>query len=163
MFEKVYVMSFMHNQFNPNKHSLYKPMNPEKYTGDVNKIVSRSSYEWNFYRWLDTNENITAWITEPLGLPYVDWTGKQRNYFPDVVFKCKTPTGGEKIYMVEIKPAKETVPPIVNRRKKPKTLLQEKQTWETNIRKWEAAKRYCKMKGWEFKLITENELGMGRK
>jgi hypothetical protein len=30
--------------------------------------------------------------------------------------------------MVEIKPAKETVPPIVNRRKKPKTLLQEKQT-----------------------------------
>jgi hypothetical protein len=51
----------------------------------------------------------------------------------------------------------------VNRRKKPKTLLQEKQTWETNIRKWAAAKRYCKMKGWEFKLITENELGMGRK
>jgi hypothetical protein len=24
------------------------------------------------------------------------------------------------------------------------------------------AKKYCKLKGWEFKLITEKELGMGR-
>jgi hypothetical protein len=49
--------------------------------------------------------------------------------------------------MVEIKPFKETIPPVTNSRKKAKTLLHEKQTWETNIRKWEAAKRYCKAKG----------------
>lgn len=156
-------MSYMHNQFDSNKHNKYKPLNPEKYKGDVEKIISRSSYEWNFYRWLDSNENVLSWVTEPIGIPYVDYTHKKRNYFPDVVFKCKTPSGGSKIYMIEIKPYKETIPPVVNKRKKQKTLIYEKQTWETNCRKWEAAKRYCNLKGWEFKIITENELFGQRK
>ena len=151
-------MSLMNNNFDPNKHTLYKPVNPEKYKGDINKIVSRSSYEWNFYRWLDFNSNVISWISEPIGIPYIDYTGKQRRYFPDVIFKCKTPEGNEKTYVIEIKPVKETVPPIVNRRKRHKTILYEKQTWETNIRKWNAAKQYCKLKGWEFKLITEKEI-----
>lgn len=151
-------MSYMHNQFDPNKHNRYNPQNPEKYKGDLNKIISRSSYEWNFYRWLDHNENVLGWVTEPIPIPYIDFTGKKRNYFPDVVFQCRTPDGGIKIYMVEIKPYKETIEPVVNRRKRAKTILHEKQTWETNKRKWASAKNYCKLKGWEFKIITEKEL-----
>lgn len=156
-------MSYMNNQFNPNKHSKYNPANPEKYKGDITKIISRSSYEWNFYRWCDTNPNVISWVSEPIPIPYVDYTGKQRNYFPDVIFQCKTPAGTTKVYVVEIKPYKETVPPVVNKRKKQKTLLYEKQTWETNCRKWGAAKKYCSLKGWEFKIITENELFSSRK
>ena len=155
-------MSYMNNQYDPKRHNLYKPMNPEKYTGDVNKIVSRSSYEWTFYRWLDSNQNVLKWASEPLAVPYIDYTGKQRKYYPDVIFQCLTPSGGTKTYMIEIKPFKETIPPVANKRKRTKTILYEQKTWETNCRKWAMAKKYCAMKGWEFKLITEKELGMGR-
>lgn len=151
-------MSYMHNQFDPKKHSKFNPMNPEKYKGDINKIISRSSYEWNFYRWLDSNDNVILWVTEPVGIPYIDYTGKMRNYFPDVVFQCKSQAGDLKTYMVEIKPYKETIEPKPTKRKQKKTILYEQKTWETNKRKWLSARKYCEVKGWIFKLITEREL-----
>jgi hypothetical protein len=46
-----------------------------------------------------------------------------------------TPTGETKTYMIEIKPLKETIPPVPNKRKRTKTVLYEQKTWETNCRK----------------------------
>ena len=60
--------------------------------------------------------------------------------------------------MIEIKPYKETIEPIVNKRKAKKTILYEKKTWETNKRKWSAAKAYCDRKGWKFKIVTEKDI-----
>lgn len=156
-------MSWQHNNFNPKSgHTLYRPRNPEKYIGDVDKIISRSSYESKFYRWCDNNENVIKWITEPFHITYIDIDykcggTKQRKYFPDVLFQCKTSQGIE-TYLVEIKPYKETQPPKQNKRKNKKTQLYEQRTWNTNSRKWAAAKNFCKQKGWHFNIVTEREL-----
>jgi hypothetical protein len=44
--------------------------------------------------------------------------------------------------------------------KKPKQYITEVVTWGVNQAKWKAATEYCADRNWEFKLITENELGI---
>ena len=150
--------NFQKSNFNPQKHNLYHPKYPEKYKGDINKIISRSSYESRFYRWCDENPAVISWASEPFSIPYKDYTGKKRNYYPDVWFQCIDKEENKKTYLIEIKPYKETIPPKNHKRKKQSTLLYEQKTWETNKRKWNAARNLCKLKGWEFLLITEKQL-----
>lgn len=73
---------------------------------------------------------------------------------------------GDKIIeeLIEIKPYKETVPPVLSEGKKTKTKIREVLTWETNQRKWESARRYCEKKGWQFRIVTEKDMpGIGKK
>jgi hypothetical protein len=62
-------------------------------------------------------------------------------------------------YLVEIKPAAQTLPPIYPGRKTQRYLT-ESMTYVKNRAKWEAAERYALDRGWEFKIITEHELGL---
>lgn len=152
-------MSYMNNNFNPAKHTLFQPKNPEKYKGDINKIVSRSSYETKFYKWCDTNDNIISWNSEGLVIPYFDpIKNKQRRYFVDVLFKCICSDNIERVYAVEIKPYNQTIPPRKSKRKSKNTIIKENTVWITNQAKWKAAKKYCELKGWYFKIVTEREL-----
>jgi hypothetical protein len=41
-----------------------------------------------------------------------------------------------------------------------KQYIQEVVTWGVNQAKWKAATEYCLDRGWEFKLITEDHLGL---
>jgi hypothetical protein len=61
--------------------------------------------------------------------------------------------------MLEVKPKAQTVEPKVQKRKT-KQYITEVTTWATNSAKWSSAREYCMDKGWEFKLITETELGI---
>jgi hypothetical protein len=56
---------------------------PDKYVG--NKIPTyRSSWEWSFMRFCDTNESVQKWASEAIQIPYRDpLTGKQTVYVPD--------------------------------------------------------------------------------
>lgn len=36
-------------------------------------------------------------------------------------------------------------------------------TYQVNLAKWEAAKKYCVKMGWEFKIVTEEELGIKKR
>jgi hypothetical protein len=67
--------------------------------------------------------------------------------------------GKLKRYLVEVKPAKQCVPPEYPGRQT-KRYLQESFTYIKNQAKWKAATEYCKDRGWEFKIITEKELGL---
>jgi hypothetical protein len=61
--------------------------------------------------------------------------------------------------MLEVKPKKQTQEPIIQRRVT-KRYITEVTTWGINQAKWKAATEYCLDRGWEFKLITEDHLGL---
>ena len=140
--------------------SRYRPKNPNKYKGDYNNIICRSSWERKFCSWCDLNENIVAWGSEEFCIPYFDPTeGKIRRYFPDFIINVKEHTGKIKTYVIEVKPRKQTLPPKQKKRMT-KSFLYECKTFEVNRAKWEAASEWCKDRKIEFKIITENELGI---
>ena len=68
----------------------YKPANPEKYAGNVNNIVYRSSWERRFMVYCDNNEAITFWSSEELVIPYISPVDRrQHKYYPDFVIKIQ--------------------------------------------------------------------------
>lgn len=138
----------------------FKPKNPQKYKGDPTNIIYRSSWERKFLKYCDTNENIIEYSSEEIALPYrspVD--GKIHRYFPDFYVKVKESTGNIKKYLIEVKPKKQTVKPKVPKRQT-KGYIREVYEYAKNMAKWESAKEYCKDRNWEFKVLTEDELGI---
>ena len=141
----------------------YQPKNTQKYVGNPTNIIYRSLWERKFMIYCDTNENILEWGSEELAIPYrspVD--GKIHRYFPDFYIKVKEPDGSIKKYLIEIKPHKQTMPPKKPQRQT-KGYIYEVYEYAKNQSKWEAATEYCKDRGWTFKILSENELGIGKK
>lgn len=138
----------------------FHPRNPQKYKGDSNNIIYRSSWELEFMKYCDRKENIIEWGSEEFFIPYLDpTTNKIRRYFPDFIVKIKESNNIIKTYVVEIKPKKQTKPPVPGK-KKTKTLMNESITYEKNCAKWKAAIEWCEDRRIEFKIITERELGL---
>tara|TARA_R100000951_G_scaffold52340_1_gene44050 strand:+ start:55 stop:504 length:450 start_codon:yes stop_codon:yes gene_type:complete len=132
----------------------WKPKNIEKYAGDHNKIVFRSLWERQAFKWCDENPNIKSWHSEETVIPYrssVD--GRIHRYYMDL---CINWNDG-RTTLVEIKPEKQTKAP-----KKPKRqtrrYLNEVKTFATNISKWDAAKQFAENRGWGFEIWTEKHL-----
>ena len=61
--------------------------------------------------------------------------------------------------MVEVKPKKQTAPPKKPKRQT-KSYIYECTTFAVNQAKWKAAKEFCDDRRIEFKIITEEELGI---
>jgi len=138
----------------------FSPKNPKKYGGDPTGIIYRSLWELKVMKYLDENINVIEWKSEEIAIPYrspVD--NRIHRYFPDFIVRVKTPNGGTKTLMLEVKPKKQTMEPKVQK-KRTKAYLTEVMTWGVNQAKWKSAQEFCLDKGWEFKLITEDELGI---
>lgn len=139
--------------------SRYKPSNPQKYVGDVNNIICRSSWERRFCVWCDSNENILEWGSEEFWIPYrspVD--NRVHKYFPDFFIKVRERNGSIKKYVIEVKPHRQTQQPNPKPKRKTKSWLYEVKTYAVNQAKWKAAHEVCKDNGYEFMIITEKEL-----
>ena len=139
---------------------IFRPRNPNKYIGDHTNIIYRSSWECRLMDWFDRNPNVISWASEEVTVPYkspVD--GKFHRYFPDFVVKIREQSGKTKTMMIEVKPKKQTMEPQVQRRVT-KQYINEVATWGVNQSKWKAATEYCLDRGWEFKLMTEDHLGL---
>jgi hypothetical protein len=139
---------------------MYRPRYPQKYVGDYTNIVYRSSWECKVMYWLDNNPNIVSWGSEELIIPYkspVD--GKWHRYFPDFIIKVKTKEGQLKTMVLEVKPKKQTQPPEQKKRIT-KQYINEVTTWGVNQAKWKAAEEFCVDRSWEFKILTEDHLGL---
>ena len=135
------------------------PIFPEKYTGDPTNIIMRSSWETRFASWCDKNPSVLKWSSEETIIPYKCPTDNRiHRYFVD--FKITVTTG--KTYLVEVKPKTQTQPPIYPG-KRTQRYLQESLAFMKNQAKWEAADEFAKDRGWEFKIITEHELGLAPK
>ena len=140
--------------------SIFKPQYPEKYQGNPNNIICRSSWERKFCQWCDTNPNILKWASEEFSIPYVSPVdGKVHRYFPDALIEYKDATGKVKKAIIEIKPLKQTKPPAP-RSRVTKSYLYECKTYAVNEAKWKAASEFAKDNSVEFRIITENELGI---
>lgn len=138
----------------------FKPRNPSKYKGDPSNIVYRSRWELKFMSYLDAHIDVIEWSSEEHVIPYrspID--NKIHRYFPDFFVKKKNIQGVVESLIIEIKPAKETRPPVVQS-KPTKQYLREVYTWGINSAKWEAATQYCKDRKWKFVIMTEKELGI---
>lgn len=108
----------------------------------------------------DTNENVLEWASEEKCVPYrspID--GKVHRYFPDFIIKVKEESGKIKKYVIEIKPKRQTVPPPKPKRQT-KGYIAEAYEYAKNQAKWAAAKEWCLDRGYEFKVLTESELGI---
>jgi hypothetical protein len=138
----------------------FSPKNPKKYIGDPTNIIWRSSWELRVMKYLDENPAIIEWRSEEIAIPYISPVdGRFHRYFPDFLVKAKLPNGSFKTYLLEVKPKAQTVEPKPQS-KRTKKYLTEVITWGINKSKWDAAREYCLDKGWDFKLITERELGI---
>lgn len=136
------------------------PTNPEKYSGDVSNIIMRSSWETRFANWCDKNPSIIRWSSEETVIPYLCPTdNKVHRYFIDFKIRVKQNNGEVKVYLIEIKPLKQTSQPVFPG-KRTKKYLVESYGFLKNQAKWKAATEYAKDRGWEFKIITEKELGI---
>ncbi len=138
----------------------YKPKCIYKYKGDPTRIIYRSLWELRFMKYCDSNINVLEWGSEEIALPYrspID--NKVHRYFPDFYIKVRESDGKTKKYIIEIKPMKQTLRPKVQKRKT-KGYVYEVYEYAKNQAKWEAARSFCKDRSMEFKVLTENELGI---
>ena len=138
--------------------SIYKPSHPEKYLGNSSNIICRSSWERQFCRYCDVNPNIVKWASEEFSIPYISPVdGRPHRYYPDFLIEVRERSGKLKKYVIEIKPKKQTLPPIKKKRVT-KGFITEAKTYAVNQAKWKAAVDFCKDNLIEFKIITEDEL-----
>ena len=142
-------------------HGKYFPRHPKKYKGNPTNIVYRSSWEKKFMNWCDLTESVSEWQSEEFFIPYrspID--GRVHRYFPDFFVKYKDNNGKKRVLVIEVKPKKETKMPTTNPKRRTKTWAYSVRTYAVNQAKWKAAKEFCKDNNYEFKIMTEHELGI---
>ena len=138
----------------------YYPSYPRKYKGDPTNIIYRSLWERKFMVYCDKNDNILEWASEEIAIPYrspID--NRVHRYFPDFYMKVKERGGKIRRYVIEVKPAKQTKPPVKPKRQT-KGYIIEAYEYAKNQAKWKMAREFCADRQWEFKVVTEKELGI---
>jgi Straboviridae/Kyanoviridae head completion nuclease len=141
------------------KQGEYKPINPDKYAGNINKIRYLSSWELVLMKFFDLNEHILEWNSEDIIIPYYSNADqKKRRYIVDFYVKYKNKKGEIVKELLEVKPKSQTIQPKQKRGKKKSTYLKEAYTYQVNIDKWRAATKYAKDRKMTFRLITEDHI-----
>jgi hypothetical protein len=137
----------------------FTPQNPKKYNGNPDNIIYRSSWELRCMKWFDDNPNIIWWSSEELAIPYYSPVDQRMHrYFPDFIIKVKRKDDTIMTYVVEVKPEAQTKKPTQKR--KTKQFIKESITYVVNQMKWKAADEFCHAHGWQFKIVTEKDLGI---
>ena len=137
----------------------FKPKNPQKYNGNPDNIIFRSSWELKVLKWLDVHPSVIWYASEELPIPYYNPIDKKMHrYFPDFIVKMKQRDGSVMTYLLEVKPESQTKQPV--RKRKTQKFIQESVTYVVNQCKWKAADEFCHEHGWKFMIITEKDLGI---
>ena len=121
----------------------------------MKNIVYRSGYEVKFMNWCDMNDDVSEWSSEEVVIPYRSPLDKRiHRYYIDFCIKIRNRT-----YLIEVKPERFTREPSIPKRKT-KRFLNEVAQYAVNQAKWKSAREFCADRNWEFKIITEKELGI---
>ena len=138
----------------------YQPSYPKKYKGNPTNIIYRSLWERKFMVYCDNNQNILEWGSEEIVVPYRSpLDNRYHRYFPDFYIKVRESSGKIKKMIIEIKPQRQCVEPKVQKRKT-KAYIYEVVEYAKNQAKWKAAEEWCLDRGYEFKVLTESDLGI---
>lgn len=125
---------------------------PEKYVG-LKTPTYRSSWEWSFMNFCDTNPNVFKWASEAINIPYRDpLSGRQTIYVPDFFIQYVDKNRTMHVELLEIKPASQTILERVGKNK------QNQMQFVKNQAKWQAATAWCKQQGIKFRVLNENDL-----
>jgi hypothetical protein len=138
----------------------YKPIYVEKYIGNPNSIIYRSSFEKKMFMMLDMDKDVIKWNSECIKIKYFYPVDKKFHYYyPDVLF-VKNINGKEVTIIAEIK-AKTffTCPkkPPQNATKKQKIrYLKQKSIYIKNVFKKKYLDEYCQKMGYYSKVYTDD-------
>ena len=139
----------------------YRLRHPKKYKGDPTNIVYRSLWERKFMNYCDLTENVSEWQSEEFWIPYrspID--NRVHRYFPDFYIKYKDSSGKRRSVVIEVKPKSQTKMPPQNPKKRTKSWAYSVRTYAVNQAKWKAAREFCADCNFEFKIMTEDNLGI---
>jgi hypothetical protein len=130
---------------------VYRVTNPRKYVGKREPRY-RSGWELAFMRFCDTNDNILQWASESIVIPYRHpLTGKMTNYVPDFLITYRTKDNRMCAEVIEIKPKKQSVI-------ESKASARDRAVVAVNYSKWDAATKWCRRQGLQFRVITEDDI-----
>jgi hypothetical protein len=133
----------------------FTPQNRQKYiASNIDHIISRSSWENSMMMVFDNHPDVIGWASEAIKIPYINPFARQRNtyYVPDFFVKYIDRNGKEHNEIIEIKPSQE-VPGYIGKVNK---LVQARQM--LNMLKWDAARKFCAARNWQFRISTEIEM-----
>lgn len=129
----------------------YTIRNAGKYVGRGTPRY-RSSWEWAFMNFCDTNDNIINWASEPVRIPYRHpLTGKTTTYVPDFIVTYRGPNNTTRAELIEIKPKlQSTITERQSQRDRAQVAI--------NYAKWDVAQKWAKAHGLHFRIITEEQI-----
>jgi len=140
----------------------FRPRNPNKYLGDPTNVIYRSHWELKLMSYLDKHPHVIKWCSEEIVIPYkspID--GRWHRYFPDFYVEQINKDKRKEKILIEVKPKYQTIPPAVQKGKKPtKRYINEVKTWGVNQAKWAAAEEYCRDNGFIWQIMHEDHLGI---
>ena len=129
----------------------FVPKNPKKLIGNARPFY-RSSWELTVMTLLDQHPNVINWASESVTIPYQNpLTGKFSTYIPDFLVVYKDKFGKQRAELIEVKPKKEAIAENVKSKRDKAALV-------VNTAKWAAAMTWCKKNGFNFRILTEDDL-----
>lgn len=128
------------------------PKNPQKYAGNPNGIVFRSSWELTVMKFFDSSESVIKWASEEIKIPYVSpLDNLVHHYYPDFIVIFTDREGNLRKEVVEVKPASQS---LVEKAKSDR----DKAALLVNNAKWQFASAWCAQRGMKFRVITEKSI-----
>lgn len=162
------------------RQGYYKITNREKYVGNPELIVYRSSWEFSFCKWCDFSPSILRWGSEPLRIPYYDRVSKleeckklnldpnnPKNWitkFYNVDFWIEVKKADETIekWFIEIKPAHKLRKPSLPKNDAPlkdiKKFNNAVKEYLINEAKFAAMNEWAIRHGSKFYIFTEDQM-----
>jgi hypothetical protein len=133
------------------RQGFYEVKNSQKYVGN-GKPKFRSGWEMTFMMFLDSNDNVINWASEPVRIPYRNpLTGKMTMYVPDFIVTYRGPKETVRAELIEIKPKKQS---LIESKMKDR----DKAIVAVNYAKWASAQQWAKQNGLTFRVITEDDI-----
>ena len=151
------------------QNGLYIPNNKEKIIklNDDGGLYYRSSIEYKLMTYLDYNDNVRVWNTELIKIPYLKNTfnnyikemeTSEHIYYPDFYYEFKKPNGEISKVVAEVKPYSSTIKPVLPKKQTAASLRNFEyaiKEYSKNCDKWRYCIEWCRIKGFEFVIITE--------
>lgn len=162
------------------KQGYYRVANKDKYIGDPELVIYRSSWEYAFCKYCDMSPSVKRWSSEPIQIPYYDRVSKLeecaklgldpnnpsnwevKNYNTDFWYEMDKGDGESEKIFVEIKPAYKLKKPIPPQEDSPlktqRTFNKAAKEYLINEAKFAALKAWAEKNGSKFYVFTEHTL-----
>jgi hypothetical protein len=130
----------------------YNIKNPDKYIG-LRSPTYRSSWEFAFMNFCDTNASVLKWASESIKIPYRNpFTNKYTVYVPDFFIVYIDKDNRQHSELIEVKPLSQTslIEAKKNKLHRAHAVL--------NEAKWGAARAWCNQNGITFRVVSENDI-----